>query len=133
MSGAQVGGSGGVLTPAQYGGMRRVATTGANGFALVNGTSTILAWTAPSDGNIHSFSIFFRCIIAVNETGGHVGFSFGSTGLGVNLNGGGEGNGDHPNESGSAYVALSGETITISQLSALTAGSATVYCEIWAA
>lgn len=112
--------------------MVRVATTGGSGFALQNATPTILTWTAPNDGNLHSFLVNFRCIVSSNETGGHVGFTFSSTGNGINLNSGTEGAGDHSNESGNTWVAFPGETITVSQLTALSVGAATVYCEIWA-
>lgn len=110
----------------------QVATPAA-GFTLQNGTPTILTWTAPNDGKLHPFNVYFRCIVSVAETGGHVGFTFGSTGNGINLNSGTEGVGDHENESGSAFLAFANETITVSQLSALTAGAAIVYCQIWAA
>jgi hypothetical protein len=113
-------------------GMSRVSTTGGSGYVLVNGTGTILQWTAPNDGNLHSFLVNFRCIVTSPETGGHVGFTFGSTGNGINLNSGGEGSGDHENESGNTWVAFPGEAITVLQLTALTGGAATVYCEIWA-
>jgi hypothetical protein len=112
--------------------LQRKAATPAGGFALQNGTPTILTWTAPADGNDHPFTIFFRCIVSVQEVGGHVGFTFGSTGNGINLNSGGEGAGDHENESDSDYIAFSGETITVSQLTALTGGAAVVHCAIYA-
>ena len=35
-----------------------LASTPAAGFALINGTTTILSWTAPADGKNHRLSVF---------------------------------------------------------------------------
>ena len=52
---------------------REVATTGPNGFALQNGTPTILEWTAPNDGKLHVVLTALLVVVTNPETGGPCG------------------------------------------------------------
>jgi hypothetical protein len=114
-------------------GFRKVAATAGTGFALQDGTPVILAWTAPSDGNTHSFLVQFRMRNTAQQAGGKVTLSFGASDQVINLNAGSEPGIDHENETGNTWLAMPGEVITVQQIEPLTAGNGTVYCEIWAA
>jgi hypothetical protein len=118
------------------------ATTGVGGYTLVNGTGTIIAWTAPSDGNLHRFTIHARLIMSSSGTGGAIYAGNGGTILaGGTINSGSfmwnnnQGAGDYfLNKSGSGDykgVLGPGEQIYIKQSSALTAGAGVFYAEIW--
>ena len=119
-------------------GLTPQATTGNAGFALQNGTPNILTWTAPADGNMHRFTVFSLLHCTSAETGGlvqvgyfgpfagasmHVATLF-NAGLGTDTTGQAPAN---------AFDALvgPGTAVTITQTSALTAGAATVWAEIW--
>ena len=118
------------------GGLSRVATTGAAGFALQNATPTILSWTAQNDGNLHyiaGISVLVDCTAAA--TGGAL--SVVAYGVGGNastadqISAGGFGVGqtivyENP------IVLPPGQLVRLEQSGALTAGAATVYAEIWA-
>lgn len=110
----------------------KVAATGGGGFPLQDGTPVILAWTAPSDGETHSFLIQFRMRNTRQQAGGKVQFTFGDSDQAINLNSGSEPGIDHENETGNTWLAMPGEVITVQQVEPLTAGDGTVYCEIWA-
>jgi hypothetical protein len=118
------------------------ATTGVGGYTLVNGTGTIISWTAPSDGNLHRFTIHARLIMSSGGTGGALYTGNGGTVLtGGTVNSGSflwnnnQGAGDYfLNKSGSGDykgVLGPGEQIYIKQNSALTAGAGIFYAEIW--
>lgn len=112
---------------------REVASTGADGVALQNGTPTFLSWTAPKDGKLHTAYVSGRVTVISAETGGNIavqapGFdqllvsgSYATLG---------------PEQSGNAYrapiVLLPGETVAVVQSTALTAGEATFFGSIWA-
>ena len=122
--------------PRGGGGLKRVATTGDAGFALENGTPTIVEWTAPDDGKLHSAIITGSVNVTAAETGGQVIAELvigGSASAGQQLNGGGEtGTGFYPPSSPIVFTVRAGDTIRLVQSSALTAGAALVYAEIWA-
>jgi hypothetical protein len=112
------------------------ATTGAAGFALVNGTPTIITWTAPSDGNLHRFMIFSSIYVPVTTTGGSI--------LAQYTKPGAAGQVSHtlypasvaaPGDilASNKYLELiaPGTTVSILQTSAMTAGTATLWAEIW--
>jgi hypothetical protein len=114
--------------------LRRVATTGPNGFALQNGTPTILTWTAPDDGQLHTVLLAGRLIVTAAETGGAWGVRNTTTSNGIQVQPGGTSVSDASVTWGGtvAFTLFGGETIAFLQLTALTAGAATVYAEIWA-
>lgn len=109
------------------------ATTGIGGFALQNATPTILSWTAPNDGNMHRFQIVGTLIVTSAETGGEVEILFtppgGTQQAKVFAS---------PNVAPGTYNATiqagtigPGTTVLLSQVTALTAGAASVTGEIW--
>lgn len=120
--------------PAWAAGMTLLATTGASGFALQNGTPTILTWTAPNDGQIHRIIASGSVYVSIAETGGHV--TLGGTlpnGQALNaqnISTGGFGVGVVVSGPIMTYIAA-GTTVTVVQASALTAGAAVLFAEIW--
>lgn len=113
-----------------------VATTGPTGFALQDATPTILSWTAPSDGNLHRVIIPSTLVVTSALTGGAIVTNMGGNARQILAGGQGVGTWIPGAGAGSNYVAtvvvLPGQTITLSQYSAVTAGAATLYAEIWA-
>lgn len=119
-------------------GFTKVATTGATGFALQNGTPTILDWTAPNDGNIHRVVVVSYEAVTSSTTGGQVELQILNPSIVVE-----QGiviypaspvqyqyiNPAFPN----SLLVPAAYIVKIGQTSALTAGAATVYAEIWAA
>jgi hypothetical protein len=130
------GGTGAVTAVAAMtalGGMSIVATTGLAGFALQNATPTILSWIVPNDGNMHRYAIFGGQFVTVAETGGAVSTTFTDpipTTRTRQLFAGGSGLGYTPIITTNFLIAPN-QTVTIAQTSALTAGTATVWFEIW--
>ena len=123
---------------ADLGGLVRVASTGPAGFALQNATPNILTWTAPNDGLLHWVVVMTYLRVTSAETGGQVNLSWtdpGGNGTATGLVNGGKGTGatgtDSPNWSVNAAVQA-GTTITLLQATALTAGAATIWAELWA-
>jgi hypothetical protein len=109
------------------------AATPAAGFALQNGTPTILTWTPPNDGKLHRFIVFASLVVGSAETGGAIAQGF-TDPSGVSrsqaLFNGGLGAGfASPNNF--SYTVQGGQPVTIAQSSALTVGAATLWAEIW--
>jgi hypothetical protein len=128
--------SGGV--PAWINGLILQATTGDTGFALVNGTPTILTWTSPNDGNLHRIDIVAALNVTSSVTGGKITYNY--TGLdgnnhqpqifAVNLAAGYM----YPNSNPSPVSLVVGPniTVTVIQQSAVTAGAAVLYANLYA-
>lgn len=114
--------------------MQLQATTGVAGFALVNGTPTILSWTAPNDGLMHRVSLIAQENVTAPETGGQVNINFkdqqGST-QNRQAFAGGAGTGFTGGFTPMAFLVQAGQQVTVTQ-TALTAGAATVWAELWA-
>lgn len=114
---------------------RLVATAGLAGFALQNATPTILSWTAPADGALHRFSVYASMHVTSAETGGIVQAVFtlpdGSAGFYTVLPGG-QGTGFNSSQVNLATIVKAGTTVTLQQVTALTAGGAKLWAEIWA-
>lgn len=109
-----------------------VATNEPAGTALVNGTPTILSYTAPADGHTHAVEVFFTKTVTSAETGGAVAAQIGANSIGnINLSGGGGAAGTFPN--GQQCLLGSGQTLNINQTTALTAGASSVVATIVAA
>jgi hypothetical protein len=114
-----------------------VATTGLSGVALVNGTPVILTWTAPNDGNMHRLIAIGLVGVAVAETGGQVNVVYTDmNGVAQNsvLATAGLGTGSTQiNNAGRQLILVPPNgTVQIKQASALTSGTATLWCELWA-
>lgn len=110
-------------------GMGVLATTGASGFALTNGTGTILTWTVPADGNLHWVIPWGEVVVTSAETGGQVLLTYTDPGGTVRTNApdaGGHGTGLFPFNNFS-FAVKAGTTVTLSQNTALIVGVATVY------
>jgi hypothetical protein len=112
-----------------------VAATTTSGYAKVNGTGTIISWTAPSDGNQHRFIVLASEEVASNETGGAISTVHTNPGGGVqtgagNIFGGTKSAGNYHQIDGA--VAEAGSTVSVEQTSALSGGASTVWVEIWA-
>jgi hypothetical protein len=113
------------------------SATPAAGFTFVNATPVILSWTAPSDGKLHRYTIYVGQTVSSNMTGGETAIlfttpggtpesqQFGAAGLAAGFYG--------PN----SFAFLSGmveagTTVTIEQFTAMTAGAAVMWAELWA-
>lgn len=116
----------------------RVRTTGPAGYTLINGTGTILSWTVPNDGKLHACMLMGEQVTTSAETGGQVQVSFtapdGSTQTFTIFSGGsGAGWISCGGSSWQNFSVAPGGTITLAQSTALTAGAAKLWAEIWAA
>ena len=113
------------------------ATTGEAGFPKVNGTPTILTWTAPNDGNEHRATVICSEVVSSAETGGQVSITSTPPGgapvtTAVFASGAGAGS-----NFGNTVVArfelpvAPNTAVTIAQSAALTVGASVVNAEIW--
>lgn len=110
----------------------------ASGFALQNGTPTIVTATAPNDGNRHIALIAGWVNVTTAETGGQLTVTLTQNGIStpVICDAGGHtpqslelfNNNIVGNAGG--FLVDPGTTVTLAQSSALTAGAATVNAEI---
>jgi hypothetical protein len=111
------------------------ATTGTAGYALVNGTGTILTWTAPNDGQLHRFTVFAAMNVTSGQTGGNVDLNFtlpdSSGPYAWGLFSGGQGTGFNYSQGGHLVVVKANTAVTVTQSSAQTAGAALMWAEIW--
>src|SRR5579862_5196763 len=107
------------------------AATPLAGTALVNGTPNLLQWTAPNDGQVHSFNVAATAHVTLALTGGQIQVKW--TSAGVNqvstLLAGGEAAGTYVglflgNGGNGPQQCDPGTTVTIQQTSAVTAGAA---------
>lgn len=110
------------------------AATAAAGFTLANSTGTIVTWTTPNDGAIHHFSVIAYTYSTSAMTGGQINYAFtdpaGHAISGVSLvNGGIATNSSNWNDI--QLICQANTAVTISQGTALTAGAAKCWAEIW--
>lgn len=107
------------------------ATPNPAGQALVNGTPTLLSWTAPNDGLIHRVLGIFSLVVTVLEVGGQIllAWTFDGQALTSQLAAGG---------STANVVQLTfgkfidpGTVISVNQNTALTAGTAVANIELY--
>lgn len=115
-------------------GLALQATTGPNGFPLVNATPNIISWTAPNDGQPHRFLLIGNENVSSATTGGQVNVTFTrADNSGTNsapIFGGTVAAGYHSIGDNTGIVAP-GTTVTVAQNTAMTAGAATIWTEIW--
>jgi hypothetical protein len=122
-----------VTVPGWVPGFGLLATVTGTSYALVNGTGTIVSWSAPSDGNLHL--VFMPAVLHVTsaETGGAITYSYtlpdGTTQSGESLYAASTGTGIHA--AGGSFYCEPGSTFTVSQSSALTAGVAVLFLQLW--
>lgn len=113
--------------------LTKQAATPVAGTALVNGTPTILSWTAPNDGLLHRVIVIAELTVSVNETGGNiavVGTAPDGTVGNFQIYPGTQGTGAQ-NMSFCVYIVQAGSTFSIKQSGSLTGGAATLWAEIW--
>jgi hypothetical protein len=110
-------------------GMSLQATTGSAGVALINGTQSVLSWTAPTDGNLHVISWSILLHVTSAETGGSMATGISGLYTSGNISSGGIGIGW--SQFGGTATLPSGDTWAITQSTALTAGAAIAYAQIW--
>lgn len=118
--------------------MKLQASTGAAGYALVNGTGTIISWTAPDDGQLHRATVYHLLAVSLTETGGLVNVTYTGPQAGATLHTTAIIAAGQAASTAGTYGGVNleliigpGTTISIVQGSALTAGAATLYAEIW--
>jgi hypothetical protein len=121
--------------PAWQAGFTRQASTPTAGYTMINGTGNIVTWTTPNDGNNHWFMVMMYVYATSAMTGGAVSNTF--------TDPGGNANGSQMDAGGHALGASSwngwwtpagpNTTVAITQSSALTAGAAKVWAQIWGA
>jgi hypothetical protein len=110
-----------------------VASTGLSGFALQNGTPSIISWTAPADGQMHRFMLTEVVHVTSSETGGATQAAWTApdgTATSTALNSGTHTNGVF--SVSQVKMIAPGSTVIYQQSSALTAGAAIAYAEILA-
>jgi len=110
------------------------AATPVAGFALQNGTPTILSWTAPSDGQLHRVLVFGSLDMTSSGTGGAVSVSStapdGSSASLIMFSANANNTLHYPNFPYPIVVGA-GTTVSVVQASALTAGAGVLWAEIW--
>jgi hypothetical protein len=110
------------------------ATTGDTGYTLVNGTGVILSWTAPNDGNLHTVHVIVGLHVTNGQTGGAIALNTtlpdGAT-VTPNIFAGGAG--IMASDQSADKIVQPGSTTTLTQSSAMSAGAATLWAEIWGA
>jgi hypothetical protein len=115
------------------------AATPAAGYTLVNGTGTIISWTAPNDGQLHWVIVFGLGHVTSPQTGGQINISFTApdgTAKSAAYDGGGHGTGvfEPNNGGGTGYPAIlvqAGSAVSVVQQTALTAGASLFWAGIW--
>lgn len=120
---------------AALGGLVDQASTPVAGTALINGTGAIITWTAPNDGKLHRALVLGLINVVTAETGGLVSITY-TTASGnpftlqmfpPNIATLGD-----TTFSGVMITVRANTTVSVTQGSALTAGAANVWAEIWA-
>ena len=104
------------------------ATTPAAGTALINGTPTILTWTAPNDGKLHRAKVIGAVVVTSLETGGAVTVTAGAAAA-ATVDAGAHAAGTF-SLTMTEVILQPNATISVSQ-TALTAGAASLFAEIW--
>lgn len=121
------------------GGLYLAASTGMNGYTLVNNTGSIISWVAPNDGQLHRVAIFGVIHVSSTETGGLVQLQYYGPWTGSTLHAGTVFNaGLGTDTSGQVMtneytiIIAPNTTVTLAQTSALSIGAAICWAEIWA-
>jgi hypothetical protein len=116
--------------------MTNVAATSAAGYTLVNGTGTILSWTAPNDGALHRVMVVGTLHVTSAETGGTINVNFtapdGTSGANQALFSASHGGGVFGPDKPGTLIVQAGTVVSVQQGSALTVGAAVLWAEIWA-
>jgi hypothetical protein len=113
--------------------VRLLTQTPAAGFALQNGTPTILSWTAPHDGQLHWVICVAELDVTSAETGGQVNVETSVNNAEVMPGGQGSGYQWFNQNAGKGIIVHPGDTVSVVQQTALTAGAATVFAALFGA
>jgi hypothetical protein len=116
-------------------GLIRQASTVATGYVLVNGTGTVISWTAPNDGNPHRVVLLASLAVTVTEVGGQITCSYTApdgTATSHTVYSSGQAATDVI-VMGAPFSIIIGAntTFTVTQNAALTSGAAKLFAEIW--
>jgi trimeric autotransporter adhesin len=117
-------------------GLSQVATTGLTGVALVNGTGNLsgMTWTAPNDGNLHRVLLLATTVASGSPSGGIIQASYTDPSNTARASQGAfatQASGyNYPSQF--VWMIYPNTTFLLKQTSPLTAGSATLYGDIWA-
>ena len=115
--------------------LQKVAATAEAGYALVNGTGTVISWTAPNDGNLHRVMVPATLHVSSSETGGAINVAFtapdGTTGT-QGIFSASHGAGVFGPDKAGTVIIEPNTTVSVVQGTALSGGAATLWAEIWA-
>ena len=117
--------------------LERQAATTTSGYTLVNSTGNILTWTSPNDGAQHRYKVFAQQVVTSAMTGGEIAIVFTAVNGTVEtqqfsapaLSAGFYGPGSFAFLDG---LVEANTTLTIEQFTAMSAGAAILWAEIWA-
>ncbi len=132
-AGQVLGVAGSPLLPAWGMGMTLLAATPVAGFALQNGTPTIITWTAPNDGALHRVLVLTTLHVTSTETGGQVNLTAtlpDGTAVSSNIVNSGQATGVIARASSACFAEVN-TAVSVVQQTALTAGAAVLWAEIW--
>jgi len=114
------------------GGLVIQGATSVTGYTLVNGTGTIVSWSVPSDGAMHQFSCVAVQRVTSAETGGSIQVTWNvpdGTATTTSLFAGGGGTG--VSSFSQQKLVQPGSTVVVQQNTALTAGAAVAWVQLW--
>lgn len=114
-------------------GLALQAATPVTGFALQDATPTILSWTPPDDGQMHRVMILADERVTAAMTGGALscnGTDPGGAAFVNQIDGGGHVV-SFARLGVAEFLVQGGSEVTLVQSSAMTAGAATLWAEIW--
>lgn len=114
-------------------GLAKQAATVVGGFPLVNGTPTILTWTAPNDGQQHRVTVFGTLNASAPETGGAIALNYTDPGGNSNQTNLWPGGQTGANTGNAKLIVIGANTtVSVQQTTALTGGAASLWAELWA-
>lgn len=107
------------------------AATAVAGYTLVNGTGNIVTWTPPSDSALHMFNVIAVLHVTSAETGGSIQITW-STPDGTSTTTSVFAGGQTGVQSFSQQkLCQAGTAVTVAQNTALTAGAAVAWVQLW--
>lgn len=110
-----------------------LATLTTAGYTYINGTGNIISYTFPNDGLTHRVLPSGELVVATTQTGGQIQMTYTSPDGVVRtaqLDAGGHVNGTFTLNN-TSYTVAPNSTVTIKQNTALQAGAAVLYPELW--
>ena len=104
------------------------------GYTLVNSTGTILSWTAPNDGNLHTVHLVSALHVTSPQTGGQITMdTMLPDGTAVNPTAYAGGAGTGAAQFATDRIVEPGSTTSLVQSTALSVGAAVLWAQLWAA